>query len=70
MGSHAFDLFLWLNDDRPVEWVQFHLTRGGDDLAGGRLQQDVRRRRGMSSDRQPAVGVRPVSSSAFSWIAI
>ena len=22
MGSHAFDLFLWLNDDRPVECVQ------------------------------------------------
>ena len=40
MGSHALDLFLWLNDDRPVEWVQFHLTSGGDDLAGGRLQRD------------------------------
>ena len=40
MGSHAFDLFLWLNDDRPVEWVQFHLTSGGDDLASGRLQRD------------------------------
>ena len=40
MGSHAFDLFLWLNDDQPVEWVQFYLTSGGDDLAGGRLQRD------------------------------
>ena len=40
MGSHAFDLFLWLNGDRPVEWVQFHLTSGGDDLVGGRLQRD------------------------------
>ena len=39
-GSHAFDLFLWLNDDRAVEWVQFHLTSGGDDLAGGRLRRD------------------------------
>ena len=40
LGSHAFDLFLWLNDDRAVEWVQFHLTSGGDDLAGGRLRRD------------------------------
>ena len=40
MGSHAFDLFLWLNADQPVEWVQFHLTSGGDDLASGRLQRD------------------------------
>ena len=40
MGSHVFDLFLWLNDDQPVEWVQFHLTNGGDDLAGGLLDSD------------------------------
>ena len=40
MGSHVFDLFLWLNDDQPVEWVQFHLTNGGDDLAGGLLDGD------------------------------
>jgi predicted dehydrogenase len=40
MGSHVFDLFLWLNDDQPVEWVQFHLTSGGDDLAGGLLDSD------------------------------
>ena len=40
LGSHAFDLFLWLNDDRAVEWVQFHLTSGGDDLAGGWLRRD------------------------------
>ena len=40
MSSHAFDLFLWLNNDQPVDWVQFHLTSGGDDLAGGRLQRD------------------------------
>ena len=23
-----------------MEWVQFHLTNGGDDLAGGRLRRD------------------------------
>ena len=40
MGSHAFDLMLWLNDDRPVQWVQFHLTKGGDDLADGLLDSD------------------------------
>ena len=40
MGSHVFDLFQWLNDDQPVEWVQFHLTRGGDDLDGGLLDGD------------------------------
>ena len=40
MGSHGFDLMLWLNDDQPVEWVQFHLTQGGDDLAGGLLDSD------------------------------
>ena len=40
MSSHAFDLFLWLNNDQPVDWVQFHLTSGGDDLAGGRLLRD------------------------------
>ena len=39
-GSHACDLFLSLNDDQPVEWVQLHLTNGGDDHAGGRLQRD------------------------------
>ena len=40
MGSHGFDLLLWLNNDRPVEWVQFHLTQGGDGLAGGALDSD------------------------------
>ena len=40
MGSHGFDLLLWLNDDQPVEWVQFHLTQGGDDLADGVLDSD------------------------------
>ena len=40
MGSHGFDLMLWLNDDEPVQWVQFHLAKGGDDLAGGRLDSD------------------------------
>ena len=40
MGSHVFDLFQWLNDDQPVEWVQFHLTRGGDDLDDGLLDSD------------------------------
>ena len=45
MGSHGFDLLLWLNDDQPVEWVQFHLAQGGDDLADGRAGQRSERRR-------------------------
>ena len=39
MGSHALDLFLRLNDGRPVEWVQFHVPSGGD-LACGSLPRD------------------------------
>ena len=40
MGSHAFDLLLWLNGDMPVDWVQFHLSQDANRIEGDRLRAD------------------------------
>ena len=40
MGSHAFDLLLWLAGDAPVSWVQFHLSEDADRIEGTRLRAD------------------------------
>ncbi len=40
MASHYFDLVLRLNSDRPVAWVQAHLTDGDQAIEGDRLIKD------------------------------
>ncbi len=39
-ASHGFDLLLRLNSDRPVAWVQAHLSDGDTVLDGDRLSGD------------------------------
>ncbi len=39
-ASHYFDLVLRLNSDRPVAWVQAHLTDGDLTIDGDRLIED------------------------------
>ncbi len=39
-ASHNFDLVMRLNSDRPVAWVQAHLTDGDQAIEGDRLIED------------------------------